>query len=183
MNRIRPLLFALAAAIALIPSTLRAQEAAAPPADASAEANQWLAEIQQLHTRLSELQEKALQDPALRARQDTLGNHIRAAMEAIDPSLSASLNRIQQMDAEATQAEAQNDEAKLNALSAEAQMLEQKFLTAQQKALERPELAAELTAFQTALQDRILAVDPAAPELLARFQELEQKLAAVMGGG
>lgn len=181
MNRIRPAVIALFGALALLPSSLSAQ-AAAPPADQAAEANQWLTEIQQIHGRLSELQEKALQDPDLRAQQDSLGSHIRAAMEALDPTLVASLDRIQQMDAEATQAEAQNDEAKLSALSAEAQKLEQQFLSAQQRALAQPELAAEFTAFQTALQAKILAADPQAPQLLARFQELEQKLAAVMGG-
>lgn len=146
------------------------------PGDVPAEAREWLAEIQQIHTQLTELQERALEDPDLAARRDSLGNHIRVAMESIDPSLPESMSRMEEMEQQAAQAEALSDEAKLKELRTEAQLIEQRFLSAQQQALQRPDLAAEISAFQTALEAKILATDPEAPRLLARFQELEEKL-------
>jgi hypothetical protein len=181
MIRIRTGIVVLAAAaLAALPGALSAQNAAAPPAAAPegvpAEATQWLAEMQQLHLRLSQLQERALQDPELSARQDSLGMRIRLAMESIDPALPQQMGRIEEMEGQAAAAEARSDQAALQQLNAEAQQIQQQFLAAQQKALQQPELAAELTAFQTLLEQKILAVDPAAPQLLARFQELERKL-------
>lgn len=160
-----------------IPGALSAQEAPAAPQELTPEVQAWLAELQQLHVQLTELQEKALQDPQLAAQRDSLGAHIRAEMESIDPELPAKMSRIPQMEAEAAAAEAQNDETKLAALRTEAQQIEQQFLSAQQQALQKPELAAELSAFQSALEARILQADPEAPKLMARFQELEEKLA------
>jgi hypothetical protein len=184
MIRIRTGIVVLAAAaLAALPEALPAQEAAAPqtaaPQAAPAEATQWLAEMQQLHLRLSQLQERALQDPELSARQDSLGMRIRVAMEAIDPALPQQMGRIEEMEGQAAAAEARSDQAALQQLNAEAQLIQQQFLAAQQKALQQPELAAELAAFQTLLEQKILAVDPAAPQLLARFQELERKLTAM----
>jgi hypothetical protein len=168
----RTVLLTLAAIAA--PGAVSAQDSAAaglPP-----QANEWLAEIQQIHVQLAELQERALQDPDLAARRDSLGNHIRVAMETIDPSLSQSMGRIEEMERQAAEAEAQSDSAKLTQLRGEAQQIEQQFIDAQQQALQLPDLAAEVTAFQQLLQEKILATSADAPRLLARFQELEQKL-------
>ena len=162
------------------PASLRAQTVEQPDG-LPAEAREWLTEIQQIHAQLTQLQERALQDPALAARQDSLGGHIRTAMEAIDPTLPQRMGRIEEMEAQAAAAEAENNEAKLMELRAEAQQIEQQFFSAQQQALQQPDLAAEISAFQTALEAKILETDPEAPRLLARFQELEQKLAEVAG--
>lgn len=170
----RLILIAVAALAA--PGALQAQ-APAVPENVPPEIAGWLAEIQELHIQLTTLQEKALQDPALAAQRDSLGNHIRVAMESIDPSLPESMERIEAMEAQAAAAEAASDDAKLTELRAEAQQIEQQFLSVQQRALQQPELAAEISAFQSALEARILETDPEAPRLLERFQELEQKLA------
>jgi hypothetical protein len=180
MIRFRPGLVVLAsAALAALPTALRAQAPATPPPageDVTAEASQWLAEIQQIHLRLGQLQEQALQDPELSARRDSLGMRIRVAMETIDPALPQQMGRIEEMEGQAAAAEARSDQAALEQLNAEAAQIQQRFLAAQQQALQQPALAAEVAAFQTMLEQKILAVDPAAPQLLARFQELERRL-------
>jgi hypothetical protein len=179
------LLLVAAAAVAVLPAAASAQAPVMPPpagADVDPQAAQWLSEIQQIHQRLSQLQEKALQDPALSAQRDSLGVHIRVAMETIDPALPQRMDRIAQMDGEAAAAEARKDDAALTQLRAEAQQIERQFLSAQQQALQQPALAAEVEAFQTQLEQKILATDPEAPQLLARFQELERKLAEAAGG-
>lgn len=187
MIRIRPgILVLAAAAVAALPCAASAQAPTATPPAAQpsvpSEAGAWLQEIQQLHGRLTELQAKALEDPELSARQDSLGNHIKAAMETIDPTLPRTMERIQEMERQAAEAESQNDEAVLTALRGEAQQIEQKFFAAQQQALQRPDLAAEMLEFQSLLEKKILETDPEAPALIARFQELEAKLAALGEG-
>lgn len=141
---------------------------------------EWLTELESIHAQLAQLQEQALRDPALAARQDSLGTQMRSAMEAVDPTLADVMGRIPEMEAEAADAEAQGDNAKLVELSAEAQEIEQRFMAAQNQALEQsPELVAEVMDFQSTLQARILESDPRAPELLSRMQELERMLTEV----
>lgn len=174
---LRTALFTLAVLAAPVALHAQATEETSPsPEGLPPEATAWLTEIQQIHVQLSELQEIALQDPQLAARRDSLGNHIRVAMEAIDPSLAENMTRIQEMEEQAAQAQARSDDATLTQLRAEAQLIEQQFLSVQEQALQQPQLASELSTFQTLLQEKILAVSPDAPRLLARFQELERKL-------
>lgn len=179
-------LFLAFVVLAATPLALKAQSPEPTqqlPTEVPSDAGEWLAEIQEIHERLSTLQERALQDPELAARQDSLGNHIRVAMETIDPSLAESMSRIEEMERQAAEAEARNDEAKLTELRAEAQRIEEQFVSAQQQALQRPDLAAEFLEFQTLLEQKILAADPEAPRLLARFQELNEKLATLAQQG
>ena len=154
----------------------------APGPDVPPEVRGWLSELETIHAQLAQLQEQALRDPALAARQDSLGTQMRSAMEAVDPSLAEAMDRIPEMEAEAASAQAQGDDARLVELSAEAQEIEQRFVAAQNQALEqRPELVAEVMDFQSTLQARILESDPRAPELLSRMQELERMLTEVAG--
>lgn len=173
-SRVRQALF-LAIGIAVAPGALPAQQAGAAP-----EVQGWLTEIQQLHTRLEALQRKALEDPQISAQQQTLGTTIKAAMEKLDPSLEQTLERMPQLEAQAAEAERGGDQAKLQQLGLEVQQIERRFMTAQQKALEQPDLAARVLDFQEKLQSKMLEVDPEAPKLISRFQELETKLAAAM---
>lgn len=171
------------AVLATLPSALLAQgqpEVAPLPVEGiPPEASAWIQEIQEIHARLTELQERALADPELSAQRDTLGNHIKVAMETLDPTLLTKMGRIEEMEQQASEAHARNDEATLNRLRAEAEQIEEQFFTVQQIALQQPALAAEVSAFQTVLEQRIRATDPDAPRLLARFQELEEKLSGL----
>lgn len=186
MNLIRPgILVLAAAALAAFPAASPAQTSGPAtdlPAAVPAEADEWLEEIQQIHVRLSELQARALEDPELSARRDSLGIHIKIAMEAIDPTLLNSMSRIEEMERQAAEAEAQSNDAKLTELRVEAQQIEEQFFAAQQQALQRPDLAARVSAFQTLLEQKIIAADPEAPDLLARFQELEARLSELTEG-
>lgn len=176
--------------LAALPGALAAQEPAPAPAPAaptapegpSAELQGWLIELQQLHGRLEAIQAQALADPTLSAQQEELGTSIRAAMEAIDPALPQSMTRIQALESEAATAQQAGDQARLEQIGAEAQQIQAQFLNAQQQALQKPELAAQVEAFQVTLEAKMKEVDPEAEQLIARFQELEQKLSAAMQG-
>jgi DNA repair exonuclease SbcCD ATPase subunit len=184
----------LALALLVAPATLRAQEPApatepAPVEEngvdeaATAQMQAWLAEIQELNGRLQDVRQAALQDAELSAAQEAIGARVRAAMEEADSTLVTSMTRLQSLQAEAEAAQQQGNGARLEELGAEAREIEERFAAAQQQALSQPELSAEVQAFQTRLQAKILELEPEAPQLIARFQELQQNLSAALGGG
>lgn len=182
----------LIAALLALPGALAAQApeaapqpapAAAPDSAAVAQIQGWLAELQTVSGRLQALQEQALQDAELNAAQEELGNRIRTAMEESDPSLVDGIARVEALQGEAEAAQQAGDQARLMELGAELQQFEARFVTAQQAALARPDISADLAAFETRLQARLTELDPEAPQLIARFQELQRVLSAAMGGG
>ena len=63
-------------------------------------------------------------------------------------------------------------------LGAEAERIQRGFLAAQQRVLQQPEIAAQVTAFQQRLQRKMVELDPAAERIITRFRELETRLAA-----
>src|SRR3712207_1888860 len=93
------------------PHDLAAQEkhSSAKAARDAAEVQSWFGEIEQLHGKLQELQEQALQDPQIHAAQAELGNLIKQAMEKSDPTLAKSFARMQAMETEAASAQQKGD--------------------------------------------------------------------------
>lgn len=177
----------LALAIAAAPATAQqktAPAAAAPSASAprapqpTAEQQAWLTELQQIGQRLQAAQMKALQDSELRAQQEALGAEFKAAMEKQDPGLAGVAQRVETMEAEARKAEQSGDEAKMKQLTQEAQQIQMRFAKAQAEALKNPALAAKAEAFEDKIEKKVIEIEPEAPKLLARGQELQAKLAA-----
>lgn len=138
------------------------------------------AEFSTLETRLQEIQAQALEDPALLEAQQELGNEIHAAMEDIDPSLPQRIERMEELEARAAAARESGDEATLLALAEEAQQIQQSFAAAQAQAMQQPEIAERVAAFQSRLQARMSEIDPEADRLIERMEELEQRLMAAM---
>lgn len=180
----RFLLFAVFSAT--VPAALAAQEPASPaPAPQAGAPDQqqvqnWLSELQQLHLKLERIQARAAEDPQLQSAQAELGNEIKEAMEKVDPQLPAQLERVERLEAEAGQAQQAGDEAKLQQLAQEAEAIQIRFLEARTRVFQQPEIAAKLEAFQTRMERRMAEVDPEAPELIKRFQELEEKLSTAL---
>lgn len=183
----RGLLVALA--LVALPAAGTAQQrksapAAARPAPAQqANPQAWMTELQQLHGQLQGLQARALQDPKLRASQQTLGTSMQAAMQKADPTLVQALNRGKELEAAARAAQAQKDTVKLRKLAMEAQQLQQRFVVAQQTAMKQPQLSAQLVSFEAALRQKMTQLDPQTPKLLSRFEELQGKLMSAMRAG
>lgn len=171
MKMVAAALFAL-----VVPAGLSAQEAA----PTNTQIQEWFVEMQELHGRLGALQTRALQDPQLHAEQEALGVSIKTAMEKFDPRLQQSLARMQSLESEAVAAEQAGDEAKIEELEAEAQAIQEQFLLAQQHALQDSAIASRVQSFQTKLERKMSQLDPQAEALIARFQELEMKLALAM---
>lgn len=174
--------FVAALAALTLPTAVLAQqrETPAPAAQNQQEVQAWFMELQQISAKLGEIQVRALQDAELQAAQNALGTEVKAAMDRIDPGLAASVERVGTLEQEAAQAQQAGDQAKLEQLAREAQQIQTRFLTAQNTALEQPELAAKVQAFQTRLEQRMIQVDPEARTLIQRLRELEGKLQAAL---
>ena len=163
---LRPSLFALVLTIA--PAALAAQQTpAAPQPQAPAQT-----EMQQIQARLQQIQARALQDPALKAGQDSIGTEMTATMERLDPTFKAQAARAEALKAEVTAAQAAKDNAKLNQLAAEATQLQQGFASARQRAMQDAAMAARIKSFQERIVAKMAELEPETQTLLARLQEL-----------
>jgi chromosome segregation ATPase len=163
---LRPSLFALALAAA--PAALAAQGApAAPQQQTPAQA-----EMQQIQAQLQQIQQRVLQEPAIKAAQDSVGTEMTATMERLDPTYRAQVARAEALKAEVAAAQTAKDNAKLNQLAAEATQLQQGFASARQRAVQDPAMAARIKGFQERIVARMTEVDPQTQTLLARLQEL-----------
>jgi chromosome segregation ATPase len=171
---------------AMVPAALVAQQTTPSASQERAGApdqeqvQSWLSELQQLHLKLERIQASAAQDPQLQSAQVALGNQIREAMEKVDPQLPSQLERVEQLEAEAGRAQQAGDEAKLQQLAQEAEAIQIRFLEARNQVFQQPEMAARLEAFQARMESKMAEVDPEAPQLIKRFQELEEKLAKAL---
>jgi uncharacterized membrane-anchored protein YjiN (DUF445 family) len=182
MIRIRHVLLVGALALAF-PSFLTAQQrmpaSQASPAEQQ-EVQQLLTELRQLNTKLESIRQTVMADPQLQTTQEALGEEIKTAMEKADPELPRSLKRAEALEAEAAKAQREADEAKLQKLAEEAQQIQMRFVEAQAKVLNQPEVAAKVEAFQDTVEARMAQVDPEAPALIKRFQDLETRLTAYL---
>jgi len=172
-----------------LPATLAAQYRSTAPAaqqqqrqatPAEQQMQQWVAELRQLNGKLEEIQAKAMQDAQLRSAQASLGEEIRAAMAKADPQLQMHLQRMQALETEGRRAQQAGDQAKFQQLAREAHGIQARLLQAQQTVFQQPAIAARMEAFQSRLEARMAQVDPQAPTLIRRFQELEGRLNAAL---
>jgi chromosome segregation ATPase len=172
---------AVAALVAVLaPAAASAQQG--DPTQLPPEAQELIAELQQLQAQIQPIQQQALQDPEIQAAQEKLGEDVQAAMAEEDPAVPEHIERLETVIASAQAAQAEEDEARMAELVAEAQQIEQRLQAAQTKALELPEIAPRVEAFQKQLQAKMVEVEPESESLLERFEELNDRLAVLMGG-
>lgn len=196
-----PLFRALLPALALValPLSLAAQDPAAPtapdtpaapaaPAEPAAagpseeQVQAWVTELQEIGGQLQSIQQEALRDSVLSSHQETLGAEIKAAMDEVSPGLSERMARFEALEAEAAAAQQSGDTAKLQGLAEEAQQIQQEYSTAQEQVLQQPVFTEKVNAFQTHLETKMGEVNPGAPQLIARFRELENQVVTALYG-
>lgn len=152
------------------------------PADLPPEAQEIMVELRQIQTQLEPIQQQALQDPELQTEQQDLGQRIQTAMVEVDPATPEHMARLQELVTEAQAAQAEQDAEAVNEIMTEAQGLQERLQEAQSVALERPEIAPRLEAFQERLQSKMVEIDPESEPLITRAQELDERLAEIIGG-
>jgi hypothetical protein len=178
-----PLLASLA--LALAPAALAAQEPTQQPAELPAqlppEVQEWVMEIQQIQSALASVQDQALrQDPGLQEEQERLSAAVQDAMLEIDPGIPEEAERMEALFQEAQAAQEAADPDRILQISVEAQEIQQRFRQAQNQALQHPDIAPRLDAFQTRLQERMVEIDPEVAGRLERLDELERQVVAAL---
>jgi hypothetical protein len=163
--------------LAVAPIVLLGQDPAPPP-QASPEVQEWLAEIQALHAQLGPIEAEALQDPELREEQQQVTTAVQAAMAEIDPTIPTQIERMNEIQAEAQEAQEAGDIDRVLELTAEAQQIQQSFAEARLHAVQRPELAPRVEEFQARVQERMIQIDPDAAARIERLQELQRRITA-----
>lgn len=178
----RALLLAFLAVVT--PAAIGAQQAQ-PETQAISEdeVDALVAEYQQVHYQLEDIQREALQDPELGSIQEQLGSRIRQAMESHDPSIPERIARAEALEAELVSAQQAGDIERLQALIAEVEQIERHFITVQQTVITEPAIAGDIVSFQTRLEQKMGELDPGAAALIARFKELETRIEEAMRAG
>jgi len=169
---------ALVAAAVAVPAHLSAQQTGTPaPAPAAPAPAAPQAEIQQIQTRLHDLQVRVLAEPAFKAAQDSVGDALTATMQRLDPNYQTAAARATALRQEVAAAQAAKDNAKLTQLATEAGQLQQTFATDRERAMQDPQMQTTIKAFQQRIVTRMNEMDPQTQQLLARLQELTAKSA------
>jgi hypothetical protein len=172
---------AAAMTMATAPVVLVAQqEDGRGPLPVPAEAQQLIMEMQQIQDRLRPMQQEALRDPALQAAGDSLGARIREAMVEVEPATPELIDRLNDLMEELEAAQAAQDESRFQRAIGEATEIDQILQLAQAEAIELPDVASRLNAYESRIHDRMVADNPDAAGLLERLSALNVQLAAMM---
>lgn len=178
----------LAAALLLfapVDAGLAAQMESAPAMIPQDSVQVALARFQSLQQELTTLQQEVMNsNPALQEQQAEVSGAVESAVSEIDPSLQADMEaRMPVIQQEAQAAQAAGDTTALVALEQEFMTLRGRAETAQQAAVEQPEIAARIEAFEEALRAEMASRDPAVESTLAELEALAGRLDATLGGG
>lgn len=169
---------AAASCIALFGSAATAQQNQQVPP----EIQEALTEYQQVQQQINALQTAALeQNPALQAEQESLQESVEAVMVEIEPEAEQKLDRMDELQAEMTEAQQSQDQAQMRSVMMEAQQLQQELAQVQEQAMQQEPVAEQAEAFRDNLVATMIEVDPRAEELLDRRDELTETLQAAMG--
>lgn len=170
------------AALVAVSACNRADEGAdagavqqAPPGmDMDPEMMQLVMEMQTIQQELAPIQEAALEDEALAGELVSLQERIETAMREEDPSL---MDRIAEIEADLMAAQQAGDDERMQAVSIEAQGIQQAIQAIQASVLDRPEIREPIEAFEAAHRARMIEIHPEAEALLARADRIMDQLA------
>lgn len=151
-----------------------AEQALMPQQEMDPEMMAQIMEIQQLQQQLEPIQRQAMEDTALAAQLEALQLRIDASMREAGPEVFERIDRFQD---EVAAAEAAGDQERMETLMMQAQGIQQEAQALQAAVFEQPEIRVAVEEFEAAHRARMIAIDPAAEELLKRMDELMAGLA------
>ena len=167
----------MAVALAVMaPVALTAQAEQLPP-----EAQGLVVEMQQIQAQLAPVQQQALATAEIQQAQQELGGFLGQAMMEVAPESRANMERFAALRMEAQAAQAAEDQERLGSIAAEAQELDRRLQAAQRQAMQLPAVQAELEAFQTRLEQKMVEIDPAVAPLIERHREIRGELMEILG--
>jgi len=137
-------------------------------------------EMQQIHSQLGPMQERALQDPELREAGDSLGASIMRAMEELEPETPSLIARINELAPQIQAAQEAQDQERFVTLVTEAGEIDQLLQITRSEAAERPDILRFVEAFEDRVQSRMVSDNPSAAGLLERLEALNGQLAVLL---
>jgi len=187
----RPLaagLTALAAASVLGCAGENTPESQVPPADPGLPAtspapfpgsgDDLRSEYAAVQQRLNGLQQQAMQDTVIQKQYAELEAMVETQMKAADPELEQRRTRLMELQGEMGAAQQAGEDDKLQALLEEGTAIQGLLRQTQQETMALEEVEAKMTAFREAILARMAEIDPEAPKLVDRANELGEQLTA-----
>ena len=140
-----------------------------------------MAEYREVQSRLGQLQVRVIRENAeLAAHRSAIDELVTAAMRDFDAETDTRIARLEELSGEAMAAQRAQDTEAVQALMGEITRHRTALNAAQEAAVAREDVRSEIESFEAALMARLREVDPEAPELQARLNELARILS---GGG
>ncbi len=142
-----------------------------------------ITEAQAIQQEIQGLQSQAMaSNEELQVMENQLREMVQAAISEIEPEFDALIERMGELEAEFMAAQQSEDQEALQQLQMEAQQLQTRLQTAEQEAVELPEIQEEIEVFEDELLAEMTRQDPDAPEKLDRLEDLAERIQAAMGG-
>lgn len=154
--------------------------AAAPPAAVAEPPSQMEtvhAELMDVQRKLSALEARALQDPALQKASDALDDQLAAALRKADPDVEKKVERLEQIvnQLESAGSDPDKQQAMLPLLT-EGQRIQRELQTLQARVLASQPLAGDLERFRQQVRKKMVELDPSAKKLMKRADTLVRQL-------
>jgi predicted nucleic acid-binding Zn-ribbon protein len=141
-----------------------------------------LDELDQTQDRLEELQGQALAgSETLQAEQSRIQALVESTLRIVEPEYEALVTRFGELQQEAAAAQQAEDAAAFQNVMNEAQTIQMRLQNAQAQTFERDDVDVAVTAYREQLVEEMTKLDPEAPLLMDRMEELVERLEDIMG--
>ncbi len=175
----KPSLAALlaAAGMLLLPPTADAQERTSPQLQSA------LMEYDQVQEELNAIRAEALErNPALNEQQNEIQERVEQMMLEAYPELKESVDYQSELKVQMQRAGAAGRQEEVDRLMQESQRVQLQIRSVQSEVMESDAIAAELSAYRENLLEEMSAVDPTAPRLIERLEQLADQLRTSLPG-
>ncbi len=143
-----------------------------------------MGEYQEMQSRLGQLQVQVIREnPDLEAHRSAIDELVSEAMMEFDPETETHIARLEALSEEAMAAQRAQDAETMQTLMGEIVQIRAALNAAQAAAVAREDVRSEIESFEAALMLKLREVDPEAPGLAARLEELRELLQAGGAGG
>jgi len=159
------------------PPVMQQQQQEFPP-----EVQAMIDELEETQEKLGDLQDRALAgSESLQAEQVRIQGVVEAALRIVEPEYESLITRFGELQQEAAAAQQAEDMAAFQAVMNEAEGLQMRLQIAQAQAFERDEVDEAVTEYREQLFAEMARLDPEAPRLLGRMEELVERLEEILG--
>ncbi|HEU4558333.1 MAG TPA: hypothetical protein VFS20_10805 [Longimicrobium sp.] len=134
-------------------------------------------EAAEIAERLGSLEERVVhEDPELRRWNESLGAELLSAMNEVDSGVASLADSADVLRTRRAKARRLGDVLAVRRADAALTRLERRFQAARHEALRSGEITTRIQAFDSVVQARMTAREPATPRLLARYRALARQL-------